>query len=223
MGQIIAVANQKGGVGKSTTVENLGAAIALEGKSVLLVDLDPQCSLTMALTDGGQDGEIVSLDGYDLMSGDPMLAARQFDSLDELARDISPLRESYDSVLIDCPPSLGALALNAIFPADHVIIPTQPHFLAVAGIAELLTTIQTLVKEGAAIEGINVLITLYERNGATREMEEQITQAYPTYETRIRKNVAVAYSQARGMDVFKYDARCNAAQDYKRLAHELLA
>lgn len=222
-GQIIAVANQKGGVGKTTTTINLGAALALEGKKVLLVDYDPQCSLTKALEhDGTLAGDLVSLDDYDLITGDPMLAARKI-ALTDLDRLIGPLRNAYDYILVDCAPSLSMVAMAALYPADHVIVTTQPHYLAVAGIAELLDTINTLNSSGASISDYKVLITMVEQNGAAREMVQQLLTAYPCYKTQIRKNVAIAYSEARGIDVFKYQPRSNAAKDYKALALEVLS
>lgn len=223
MSSIIAVANQKGGVGKTTTVRDLGAALALEGQKVLLVDYDPQCSLTKSLEHTRAfDGDLAYLDGYDLLTGDPMLAARKMDVTD-LDRIIRPLRSSYDYILVDCAPSLSIVAMTALYPADHVIVTTQPHYLAVAGIVELLDTINTVNGAGGHIESYKVLITMLERNGAAREMLDQITAAYPCYGTHIRKNVAVAYSEARGIDVFKYDPRSNAAKDYKALAQEIMS
>lgn len=229
MGEIIAVGNQKGGVSKTTTVETLGAALALEGQRVLLVDFDPQRSLTLALTDGeGLSGDLVTVETrggitYDLLTGDEMLAARDFKALDELAGVLNPLRATYDWIIIDTPPSLGKLSLNAMYPADRVIVPTIPHFLAVAGIAELYESVGTLRRDGSPIRDVTILITQWERNGAVREMERQIRDAYPTFETSIRRNVAIAHAQAAGVDVYSFDARSNAAQDYKKLARELLA
>ena len=223
MGRIIAIANQKGGVGKTTTVRDLGAALALEGQKVLLVDYDPQCSLTKSLQhEETFAGDLVSLDGYDLITGDQMLAARKMEVTD-LDKIIGPLRNAYDYILIDCAPSLSLVAMTALYPADHVIVTTQPHYLAVAGIAELLDTLNSVQGAGGRIRSYKVLVTMLEHNGAAREMLQQITGAYPCYSTHIRKNVAIPYAEARGIDVFKYQPRSNAAKDYKALALEILS
>ena len=221
---IIAVANQKGGVGKTTTVESLGAALALEGKRVLLVDYDPQCSLTKAIdNDGGVFPKGIG-SGYDLLPGNPLLAAEKFDSVTTLADELEPVRDLYDYILIDCPPSLSEAAMNALYPADWVIIAVQPHYLAVAGIGELLKTLQALNEAGARIQGAKCLLTMYKRNNAVKEMERQITEAYgDPYATRIRENVALAHAQAAGVDVYQYDKRSNGAKDYKALALEIMA
>ena len=221
MGQIIAVANQKGGVGKSTTTRELGAALAREGQKVLLVDYDPQCSLTKSL-EHDDTGEIAHLEGYDLMLGNPMLSAEE-PAIDDLDKALGPIRDSYDFVLIDCAPSLSMVTLAALYAADHAIIPTQPNFLSVAGIVELLDTISSVESVGGRIKGYRVLINYFERNGAVREMIEQVEAEYPTYKTRIRKNVAIAYAEARGIDVGTYDKRSNAAKDFKALALEVLS
>jgi len=222
-GQIIAIANQKGGVGKTTTTINLGAALSLAGKKVLLVDYDPQCSMTKALDHKETfAGDLAYLDGYDLLTGDPMLAARKME-VGDLDKVIGPMRRAYDYILVDCAPSLSLVTMTALYAADDVIVTTQPHYLAVAGIAELLDTLDSIKSVGGHADGYKVLITMLERNGAAREMEQQITAAYPCYKTQIRKNVAVCYAEARGIDVFKYDPRSNAAQDYKSLATEILS
>ena len=223
MARIIAIANQKGGVGKTTTTRELGAALAHEGQKVLLVDYDPQCSLTKSLEhEPTREGGIARLEGYDLMTGDPMLAARKL-NIGDLAKRIEAPQKSYDYILIDCAPSLSLVTMAALYAADHAIVTTQPHYLAVAGIAELLDTLNSVRSVGGRISGYKVLITLLERNGAAREMEQQITGAYPCYDTRIRKNVAIAYAEARGIDVAKYDPRSNAAKDYKALALEVMS
>lgn len=224
MARTIAVANQKGGVGKTTTVENLGAALALEGKRVLLVDYDPQCSLTKAIdNDGGIFPNNIG-SGYDLLPGNPLLATDDDAKINALADELEPVQGLYDYILIDCPPSLSKVAMMALYPADWVIVAVQPHYLAVAGISELLKTLQALNEAGARIQGAKCLLTMYERNGACKEMEAQVTEAYGApYKTRIRKNVTLSYAQAAGVDVFQYDKRCNGAQDYKALACEIMS
>ena len=223
--KVISIANQKGGVGKTTTAENLGAALALfHGRKVLLVDYDPQCSLTKSLINDGAPLERGVGSGYDLVTGNPALAAHQFGSVTELSDMLRPLAASYDVVIVDCPPSLSTMAMNALYPADMLIIATQPHYLSVSGIGELLKTVRAVNDAGGRIAKAKTLITMYERNGAVREMEAQLEEAYgKPFGTRIRKNVSIAYSQAAGMDVFQYAPNSNAAKDYKALSIEVMS
>lgn len=217
--KVISIANQKGGVGKTTTAENLAAALAAyEGKRVLAVDYDPQSSLTKAIeADSYADGM-----AWDMIPGDPTLALRDFGGLDELHRVLEGYRPSYDVAIIDSPPSMSMVTMNALFPADQVIIPTQASYLAAAGIEELIGVINTLNERGAHVTDIRVLITMHERNGSVAEIERQIRETWPTFDTVIRKNVTLSYAQSAGVDVIEYDRRSNGARDYQKLAHELI-
>jgi chromosome partitioning protein len=225
MAKVISIANQKGGVGKTTTTESLGAALSLfHGQKVLLVDYDPQCSLTKSLVNDGAPLERGVGSGYDLVTGNPALATHRYGSVKELSDMLRPLRASYDTIIIDCPPSLSVMTMNALYPADLLIIATQPHFLAVSGIGELLKTVKAVNAEGGRIRKAKTLVTMYERNGAVREMEAQLEDAYGgPFETRIRKNVSLVYAQAAGVDVFQYAPNSNAAKDYKSLAIEVMS
>ena len=228
-----AIANRKGGTGKTTTTQNLGAALSREGLHVLLVDFDPQCDLTTAFEESADmeafepynvvqiAGGTEKWGGYDLVTGDPLLAVRQATNLETLEERIRYDGSLYDVVLVDCPPSLSEVALSGLGMADRVIIPTNASFLSVNGIRNLIGAANAVNEAGGEIEAVKVLITLYEQNGAAREMEGQIREAYPTYGTRIRKNVAISYAQAAGVDIFRYDKSCNGAQDYTRLAQEI--
>lgn len=235
MAEIIAIANRKGGVGKTTTTQNLGAALSREGLAVLLVDYDPQCDLTTSFEESASAdtlepfsvvqiaGGVDEPGGYDVLTGDNMLSVYQAARFEQIERDLKSFGSAYDVVLVDCPPSLSEVALSGLRMADRAIIPTNASFLAVNGIRNFLGAVRAVNEAGGNITGAKVLITLYERNGATQVMESQIREAYPTYETRIRKNVAISYAQAVGVDVFRYDASCNGARDYTQLAQEIKA
>lgn len=226
MAKVIAIANQKGGVGKTTTAENLAAAMAMfEDKAVLVVDYDPQCSLTKAL-DQDPTGRIEHGvgSGYDILTGNSDLAAHEYASLTELARQIDRYQSQYDVIIIDCPPSLSMVTMNALYPADHVVIPTQASYLAAVGIGELMDLVSTLKRRGANIEDATVLLTMHDtRSGDARNVGQQIRDAYPTFETVIRRNVTLSYAQGAGCDVYDYDRNSNGAKDYQALAHEILA
>lgn len=228
MADVYAIINQKGGTGKTTTAENLAAALALhpEVGGVLVVDADPQRSLTLALTEDAEPWEIVTInegqDGaYDLLTGDSSLVNADV-SLTWLEDELRPHMGSYDVILVDCPPNLSMVSMGALYAAEHIVVPTQAAFLSAAGIDELFRTIRAVRKQGGHVIETRALITMHERNNAVREMERQIRDAWPCYETVIRKNAAVSHAQAAGLDVIHYDRRCNAAKDYASLANEIM-
>jgi chromosome partitioning protein len=261
----IAVMNQKGGVGKTTTTVNLGAALAESGKHVCLVDLDPQSHLTInyGLEPAGDN---VSL--YDvLVEGRPLLEAIQ--KIDDhialvpssidlaaaevelvsilgretlLKRRLEAARESgaleFDFMLIDCPPSLGLLTLNALAVADEVIVPMQPQFLPLQGMAKLLETVQLVNKRmnpGLKVSG--VVLTMFDSqtklsNEVVAELSGFIEDAKGKplpwadarlFKTKIRRNIKLAESPSFGQTILKYDPMSNGASDYRSLAKEVLA
>jgi len=247
--RVIAVANQKGGVGKTTTSLNLAAAMAEAGKCVLLIDLDPQGNAT---TGAGIDKNSLGLSVYDWLINDVgplsilLTCADSFDlapANDDLtAAEVALLRENrrevrlreriaalpraYDYVLIDCPPSLNVLTLNALVAANGVLIPMQCEYYALEGLAALLETIEQIRRRanpGLAIEG--VLRTMYDpRNKLTREVSRQLLDHFgdAVFRTVIPRNVRLAEAPSHGLPVVSYDRRSRGAVAYLALANELL-
>jgi chromosome partitioning protein len=247
LGHVIALANQKGGVAKTTTTLNLGVALAERGKRVLVVDLDPQSNLTMSQ---GLDPEELERSMFDvLVHKTPIrdvIVPREIDvavsSIDlagaELAlsamigreralqKALLPVRGDYDYVLIDTPPSLGLLTINALTAADGVIVPVQCEYLSLRGLIQLENTL-AMIRENlnpdVRIKGI--LPTMFDgRTLHAREAVEILQENFGdlVFATRIRKTVRYAEAPVRGTSVLKYDAHGNAAKAYRDLAGEVL-
>jgi chromosome partitioning protein len=243
MARIIALVNQKGGVGKTTSTINIGAGLALKGKQVLLIDLDPQASLTMSL---GQDASqsdrtayevlvgdldiqkaIIKLDGYDLVPCDArLLTIENGKEKRLLQRGLASVAGMYDYILIDCRPSLGNLMLNALTACNEVYIPVQAEFLALAGLAQLTNTI-AIVKQSLNpdIKITGVIITRYKvRTKLSKEVYNKAKEIYPQaiFKTPIRDAVDVAEAPTAGTDIFHYNKRSNGAKDYLNIVDEIL-
>lgn len=249
MTHVIAIANQKGGVGKTTTCVNLAASLAHRGRRVLLIDMDPQGNTTAGsgLTPAEQSATMNELllgeqawpqvcvntaGGYDLLPGNGRLTQAEVQLLQHANRT-TILREAlgeglpYDHILIDCPPSLNMLTINALMVADGVLIPMQCEYYALEGVAALLQTIDQLQQSGnphLKIEG--VLRTMFDgRNRLTQEISEQLSQYFGPrlLQTIIPRNVRLAEAPSHGLPVLAYDAKSLGAQAYLALADELLA
>lgn len=243
MAKVIAIVNQKGGVGKTTTAVNVGAGLAKAGKHVLLIDLDPQGSLTTSfafnvsrddktayeLLKGTRKAEEVirSLpNGCDLIPGDLRLTGIETGRNQLLKQAIEPVTSKYDYILIDCSPSLGVLALNALAACAEVYIPLEPEYLALAGIARLMQTIKAAkarINPGIKVTG--VLVTKYDRRKKlTGAVEAKLQELFPeaVFATKIRNNIALAEAPTEGKDVFAYAPRSNGAKDYQALTNEIL-
>lgn len=249
MSRIIAIANQKGGVGKTTSAVNLCAALAASGKRVLLVDLDPQGNATMGAGIEKRDlthsitelllGESTFADalrrseeGFDVIPGNIDLTAAEIQLMDLPQRDtrlksaLHPIRSSYDYILIDCPPSLSLLTLNALAAADGIIVPMQCEYYALEGLSSLINTINALKQKlnpELAIDGI--IRTMYDvRNNLGNAVSNELTQHFgdTVFRTLVPRNVRLAEAPSHGMSIIKYDKSSRGALAYMGLAGEII-
>lgn len=250
MARIIAIANQKGGVGKTTTAVNLGASLAASEQHTLIIDCDPQANTTSALGFPkdparrtlyqalilGESIERVTIDaqveGLDLIPSDKNLvgAAVELVSMENreyrLKEAIQGVREKYSYVLIDCPPSLDLLTVNALAAADSVLVPIQCEYLALEGVSELLDTLMRLrrtVNPSLAIEGI--LLTMYDdRTTLSKQVSADLRSFFGTqvFESVIPRNVRLAEAPSHGMPVMFYDIHSKGAESYIQLAKEVI-
>ncbi|HSG29727.1 MAG TPA: ParA family protein [Candidatus Krumholzibacterium sp.] len=248
MGKIIAIANQKGGVGKTTTAVNLSASLGAVEKRVLLVDVDPQANASSGLGVRAGDDEktvyeviigeasakevIRKVELIDLMPSHPRLIGAEIELVSQIARErklksaLAPVRGDYDFIVIDCPPSLGLLTLNTLTAADSVLIPIQCEYYALEGLSQLLSTIRMVQKHlnpELGIEG--VLLTMFDKRLrlSSQVADEAISYfGEKVYDSIIPRNVRLSESPSFGKPIILYDVQSSGARSYLKLATEVI-
>jgi len=250
MARIIAIANQKGGVGKTTTAVNLSACLAEKGKRVLLMDVDPQGNSTSGM---GIDKNTIKTSSYDIMINgiDPKqavvktmintldmipanidLVGAEVELVSKIAREqilkqaLKEIRKNYDFIFMDCPPSLGLITVNALTAADKILVPIQCEYYALEGLSQLLNTIKlvkTSLNPSLEVEG--VVLTMFDgRTNLSIQVVEEVKKYFKNkvYKTIIPRNIRLGEAPSFGLPVIRYDAACLGSQSYNDLADEVI-
>ena len=245
MSKVISISNHKGGVGKTTSAINIGAGLNKLGKKVLLIDLDPQANLSQSLgliepernIYGALRGEyklepLAIVKGLDVIGSTLDLSGAEVEMSGEAGREyilrelIEPIRNNYDYILIDSPPSLGLLTINSFTASDEIFIPLQAQYLALQGLAKLTEVIEKIKKRlNKELKIGGVFITQYDsRKVLNRDVVATIQAHFKdvVFNTIIRDNIALAEAPAQGLDIFRYNAKTNGAEDYLSLSKEIV-
>lgn len=248
MGKIIAFANQKGGVGKTTTAVNLAAALAEQGKKVLVCDFDPQGNTTsgfgidprslktsvyeLTVCDAPVEEGIIKTKWVDVIGANVNLAGAEIDLIELDRREyrlkmvLDQLRDAYDFIFIDCPPSLGLLTLNSLCAADSFLVPLQCEYYALEGLTQLMTTVRAVqrgLNQGIKMEG--VLLTMFDgRTNLSIQVVEEVKRHFgkKVFATVVPRNVRLSEAPSHGEPITAYDRYCRGAEAYMALAQEFL-
>jgi len=245
---VIALANQKGGVGKTTTAINLGAALARLGKRVLIFDVDPQANSSAGLgvrREGPSTYEVVlghshasdtvaatSVDGLMIVPAAPALAGAEVELVPLMAREfrlkraLDDVRDAYDYVLIDCPPSLGLLTVNALTAADEVIVPVQCEYLALEGLSQLTATLDLVRRNlNSQLRLRGLLLTMFDgRTNLSQQVADEVRAHFAnTFKTVIPRSVRLSEAPSHGLPIAQYDPSSRASRAYDELAQEVIA
>ena len=246
MGRILAVVNQKGGVGKTTTAVNLAAALTDLGLRVLVCDFDPQANATSGL---GVDKRKTKASTYDVIINDVPaasavvhtkyadvlpssadLAGAGVELIDETGREqklkkaLAPLRDSYDVIFIDCPPSLELLTLNGLCASDGILIPVQCEYYALEGLSDLMATMRAVKRKlNPTLEIFGVILTMYDgRTNFSAQVAQEVRRHFPgqVFAEAVPRNVRLAEAPSHGVPIFAYDRTSRGAESYRRLGEE---
>lgn len=250
LSKVIAIANQKGGVGKTTTNVNLSACLAIAGKKVLTIDIDPQGNTSSGL---GIDKKTVKKSIYDVLINDTpideaiiqtkvrnlsiipsniQLAGAEIEMVSMISREqilkrsMAPIRDLYDFILIDCPPSLGLITINALTASDKVLVPIQCEYYALEGLSQLMNTVKLVKKHlNTFLEVEGVVLTMFDgRTNLSLQVVDEVKKYFrnKVYKTIIPRNVKLGEAPSHGLPIILYDPKCSGAEAYTDLAEEVM-